>query len=73
MKKAGTVLLFIGVAALVYGGYIYNQDRTILEIGSLQITADSHRDIPVPAIIGAIILVAAISLLAIGTRSASRS
>ena len=73
MSKAGTVLLIIGVAALAYGGYRYNQDRTVLEIGSLQITANGHQGIPAAAIIGAVILAAAFSLLAIGTRNASRS
>ena len=71
MKTLGIVLLALGVLALVYGGINYSRNRTVLELGSMSVTATEHKNIPVPAIVGAIVLIGGATLLVVGTRRSS--
>jgi len=70
MKTLGIVLLIVGVLALVYGGINYSRERTVLEVGSLSVTATEHKNIPVPAVLGAIVLIGGAALLVVGRRRA---
>ena len=42
MKTLGIVLVALGVLALVYGGIDYNRNRTVLQMGSMSVTATEH-------------------------------
>jgi uncharacterized membrane protein YidH (DUF202 family) len=64
MRSIGIVLVVVGVVALVYGGINYNRERTVLKVGSVSVTATEHRNIPVPAIAGVVVLVGGLALLA---------
>jgi uncharacterized membrane protein YidH (DUF202 family) len=66
MKTIGIVLVALGVIALVYGGINYNKDRTVLDVGSMNITATEHKSIPIPAVAGAVALIGGITLLLFG-------
>ncbi len=66
MKTIGIVLVALGIIALVYGGINYNKDRTVLDVGSLNITATEHKSIPIPAVAGAVALIGGITLLLFG-------
>lgn len=68
MKTIGVVLVILGVLALVYGGVTYNKDRTVLEVGSLSVTATEKKSIPVPAVAGVAVLIGGIALLVLGKR-----
>lgn len=68
MRKIGMVLLVLGALALIYGGIAYNRDRTVMEMGSVSITANEHNEVPVPAIVGGVVLLAGIGLLVAGRR-----
>jgi uncharacterized membrane protein YidH (DUF202 family) len=68
MKILGIVLVALGVLALVYGGIDYNKSRTVLEVGSVSVTATEHKNIPVPAIVGVIALIGGVALLVGGKR-----
>ncbi len=68
MKILGIVLIALGVLALVYGGIDYNKSRTVLEVGSVSVTATEHKNIPVPAIVGVIALIGGVALLVGGKR-----
>jgi len=70
MKTIGIVLVALGVIALVYGGINYNKDRTVLEVGSVSITATEHKSIPIPAVAGAVALIGGVTLLVFGSRRA---
>lgn len=63
MKGTGLVLLFVGILALVYGGISYNRDRTVLDMGPMHVTATEHRNIPIPAIVGVVVLIGGVALL----------
>jgi len=68
MKTIGILLVALGVLALVYGGISYNRNHTVLQVGSMSVTATEHKSIPVPAIAGVVALMGGIALLAVGKR-----
>jgi uncharacterized membrane protein YidH (DUF202 family) len=68
MRILGIVLVVAGILALVYGGINYNKDKTVLQIGSMNVTATEHKSIPIPAVAGVAVLIGGVALLAIGRR-----
>jgi uncharacterized membrane protein YidH (DUF202 family) len=68
MRSIGIVLAIAGVVALVYGGIDYTRDKTVLEVGPLNITATEHKTIPIPAIVGVVVLIGGVALLMGGSR-----
>jgi hypothetical protein len=68
MRTIGIILTVIGVLALVYGGINYNKNRTVLEVGSMKVTATEHKSIPVPAVAGGVVLLGGIALLVVSSR-----
>ena len=69
MKAIGFVLVVLGILALAYGGINYNRNRTVLQMGSMEVTATEHESIPVPAIAGVIVLIGGVALLMFDKRS----
>ena len=63
MKQVGIILIVLGVLALVYQGIQYTSKEKILDIGSLKVSADTKKTIPLPPIVGAVALVAGIALI----------
>lgn len=63
MKTLGIVLVALGVLALIYGGIDYNRNRTVLEMGSMRVTATEHKNIPIPAVVGVVVLIGGVALL----------
>ena len=68
MKTLGIVLVVLGVLALVYGGVSYTKNRTVLQVGSMNVTATEHKSIPVPAVVGVIALVGGAALVVVSKR-----
>jgi uncharacterized membrane protein YidH (DUF202 family) len=68
MKAIGIVLVVIGVLTLVYGGINYNKSRTVLQMGSMKITATEQKNISVPAVVGVVALIGGVALLVTGKR-----
>ena len=63
MKLVGFILIVLGVLALVYQGIQYTTKEKILDIGSIKISADTKKAIPLPLIVGGVALVAGIALI----------
>jgi hypothetical protein len=63
MKLFGIALVVLGIVALVAGGFGYDRQRTVLEVGGLKATATEHNTIPYAPILGAIALIGGIALL----------
>jgi uncharacterized membrane protein YidH (DUF202 family) len=58
MKTLGIVLVILGIAALAYQGIQYTSREKIIDLGPLQVSADTKKNIPLPPIIGGVALVA---------------
>jgi uncharacterized membrane protein YidH (DUF202 family) len=63
MKTIGLVLVVLGVLALVYGGISYNRNRTLVDVGSLNITTSERRDIRIPTVAGALVLIGGVAMI----------
>ena len=63
MKLVGIILIVLGVLALVYQGIQYTTREKILDIGSIKLSADTKKTIPLPPIVSAVALVAGIALI----------
>ena len=68
MKFVGIVLIVLGVLALVYQGIQYTTREKILDIGSIKLSADTKKTIPLPPIVGGVTLVAGIALILVDRR-----
>jgi uncharacterized membrane protein YidH (DUF202 family) len=68
MKIMGLALAILGVLALLYGGINFNRNRTVLQMGSMSVTATEHRNVPVPAVVGAAMLIGGVLLVVASRR-----
>ncbi|MEQ1871431.1 MAG: DUF3185 domain-containing protein [Vicinamibacterales bacterium] len=64
----GVVLIVLGVAALAYQGINYTTRETVIDIGPVHATAERHRTLPLPPMLGAVAVVGGIVLLVAGAR-----
>jgi len=64
----GIILIVIGILALVYGGITYTKREKVLDLGSIQATAEKQKTIPLPPLLGGICLVGGIVLVIVGTQ-----
>ena len=59
----GVILIAIGIVAFVYHGITYKTREKIVDIGSVQVTAEKTKTFSLPPIVGAVALVSGIVLL----------
>ncbi|OGW78679.1 MAG: DUF3185 domain-containing protein [Omnitrophica bacterium GWA2_52_8] len=59
---AGLLILF-GIAAFSYQGITYKTRGTAVDLGSLQVTTEKTKKIPIPPLVGAVALIGGITLL----------
>ena len=52
----GIVLILIGAAVLAYGHFSYQTRDTVLEIGPIKATAERTHTVPVPPILGWVLI-----------------
>ena len=65
----GIVLIVLGLAALAYQGINYTTRETVVDIGPVHATAERHRTLPLPPVVGAVAVVGGIVLLVTGART----
>ena len=68
MKTIGMILVVVGFLALVYGGIDYSRNRTVLDMGSMSVTATENRSIALPGTVGVIALIGGGALLLLARR-----
>jgi hypothetical protein len=64
----GLILIVLGVGALAYKGITYTTQEKIIDIGSIQASADVQKTIPLSPILGGLSLVGGIVLVVIGRK-----
>jgi hypothetical protein len=64
----GIVLIVIGVVALVYQGITYTTREKVLEVGPVEVTAETKKTVPLPPLLGGLALAGGIVLVIVGTR-----
>jgi len=68
---AGILLVILGALALAYQGISYTRQEKILDVGPIHATAETHKRIPLPPILGGLMLVGGVGLLVMGARQKS--
>jgi drug/metabolite transporter (DMT)-like permease len=68
---AGIVLLILGVLALAYQGINYNRQETVMNVGPMRVTTETHERFPLPPILGGLALVGGVVLLVVGAKKKS--
>ena len=68
MKTIGAILIGLGIAALVYKGFNYKSEETVLQIGSVKATAEVEKSVAIPAWAGIAAIVAGVVAIGVGMR-----
>lgn len=68
IKMTGIVLIVLGVLALVYQGFTYTETKQDAQIGSLKIQHNETESVPVPPIVGGVLIAVGVVALVFGKR-----
>jgi hypothetical protein len=68
MSVVGSVLIVLGLVALVYQGITYSSRETVIDIGPLHATADRQKTLPLPPVVGIAAVAGGVALLVAGIR-----
>jgi len=69
MKILGYILIVVGVVALANGGFGYNRQKTLVDLGPIKATETEHHEFPIPPVAGAAALVGGLVLVFLPRRS----
>ncbi|ALM83697.1 MULTISPECIES: hypothetical protein [Alcaligenaceae] len=64
----GALLIVLGIAALVYRGFSYKSEDTVLQIGSVKATAETEKSVPIPGWAGIAAIVVGVVVVGAGMR-----
>jgi hypothetical protein len=71
MKPAvivGVILIILGAVALAYQGITYTSQEKVVDLGPLKVEAKKEKTIPLPPVLGALLLVGGVVLVAVSAR-----
>jgi hypothetical protein len=63
------VLIGLGIVSLAYQGFTYTTKEKVVDFGPIQATADKKHTLPLPPILGGILLVGGIAVLVSAKRT----
>lgn len=72
MKTAtivGIVLIVLGVISFAYQGITYTTHKKVMDLGPIHATRTEHRTVPLPPVLGGILLVGGIILVVVGGKN----
>lgn len=64
----GSLLVVIGLVSLLFGGFRWTQQKTVVDIGPIEAKTEEHKSFPIPPVVGALVLVGGIVLLVVPSR-----
>jgi len=65
MKAIGIVLIVLGILGLIYQGVTYTSREKVIDIGPIEATAETEKNMPIPPIAsGAALLVGLVLVVA---------
>jgi len=64
----GLVLVIVGIAALVSGGFFWTRNKTVIDAGPLEVKARQHEGLVIPSAVAIGSLVVGAALLVIPRR-----
>lgn len=70
IQVIGIILIILGVVVLIYQGVTYTTHETVFKMGPLEANAEKKKTVPIPPIIGVLVLAGGVVMLIAGKRSA---
>lgn len=67
-KTIGIILVVIGIVMLIWTGFSFTKKETLVEVGSVEISADKEETVNWPPYVGGAVLVAGIVVLLVGRK-----
>jgi len=67
----GIALILLGIVAFAYQGINYTSREKVIDIGPLQASVDTKKTIPLPPILGGLVLAGGIVLVVVGAKKSS--
>ncbi len=67
----GILLIVLGALVLAYQGINYTRHKQVIDLGSLQVTTETHERIPLPPILGGLAVLGGAVLLVVGAKGKS--
>jgi len=64
----GVVLVLLGAAALIWPKLSYTQRETLVDVGPVNVTADTEKSVPLSPILGGVLLAGGVVLIVVGAR-----
>ena len=71
MRIVGILLIILGLVSLALGGINYTKREKVVDIGPIEATAERHKTIPLPPLLGGLALAGGVALLIAGSRRGS--
>jgi len=65
----GIALIVLGIVAFAYQGITYTSREKIIDIGPIQASADTQKTIPLPPLLGGLVLAGGIVLMLVGAKT----
>ena len=67
----GIVAVILGGLAFIYQGFGYTHQEKVLDVGPIHATAEKHDRIPIPPVVGGLVLLGGIVILVFAARKNS--
>jgi hypothetical protein len=67
----GIVLLILGAAGLIFGGFTYTTRQDVIKVGDLHVTAPVQKTVNIPLIAGGLVLAGGVAAVVVGARKSA--
>src|SRR5450759_867971 len=67
-KTLGIILIVLGLFGLAWGGFTYTTREKVVDIGPIHATREKTHNVPLPPIVGAVVLIGGVVLLVVGRK-----
>jgi len=64
----GMLLIVVGLVSLLMGGFSWTREKKVIDIGPIEATTRERESLPIPPIVGGLILAAGVVLLVVKPR-----
>jgi hypothetical protein len=66
---AGIVLIILGILSFAYQGISVTTQKKVVDVGPIHATKDEKHTLPLPPVLGGLLLIGGVALLLTGQRS----
>jgi hypothetical protein len=67
-KPLGIILIGLGLLALVWGGFSYTTQETVVDVGPIHATRDKLHTVPLAPIAGGVLLLGGVVMFLVGNK-----